>query len=218
MTSFRREAPRDQAESAFTPILRALWASDPSVLAVAFVDGEGECVDYCSSLPPFDAKVLGAHGQILVSDIVRRWVSMGFGQPHHFHVAASEREFLARRVSDDYVLVVSVTAGGVGRAVFRALERAVAALREEGGIPVPAWEPYERPLDVEIRRSVGWSYAPTAFRRRDERTPVTDVIGWWLDEDEGWVCFRVRIPGGLELTLAHDPEADRWFELTDSEP
>ncbi len=211
------EASRDQDESAFTPILRQLWASDPSVLAVSFVDFEGECVDYCSSLAPFDAKVLGAHMTIVVHDVVARFVRLGFGQPHHFHVAAGDREILVRRVSDDYLLVVAARAGGVGRAVFRALERAAEALRTEGEIEVPAWEPFEKPLDVEVRPSLGASYAPVAFRRRDERTPISDVIGWWLDDDEGWICFRVRVAGGRELTLAHDPENDRWFELTDSE-
>ena len=38
----------------------------PAGLAVAFVDLEGECVDYCSAVDPFDAKVAAA--QLLVKD------------------------------------------------------------------------------------------------------------------------------------------------------
>lgn len=207
------EAQRDQEESAFTPMLRALWSSDPSVLMACFVDREGECIDYCSSQSPFDAKVLGAHMIIVTDDVVRRSLKLGFGNPHHLHLLCSEREILIRRISDDYALIVATTPGGVGRAVLRAIEEASEALRREGAIPVPAWEPHENPLEVEVRASVSSPYAPVAFWRNDQRTPVIDVIGWWLDEDEGWVCFRVRIPGGRELTLAHSPESDRWFEL-----
>lgn len=210
------EASRDQDESAFTPILRNLWATDPAILAVCFVDREGECIDYCASLDPFDTKVLGAHVMIIISDLVRHFLELGFGEPHHLHVNADQREILARRVNDDYALVVSTRAGGMHRAVFRAIERATEDLRREGAIPVPAWEPYEKPLDVEVRPSVGSGYAPVGFHRGEERTAVSDVLGWWLDEDEGWTCFRVRVAGGRELTLAHDPESDRWFELTDS--
>jgi predicted regulator of Ras-like GTPase activity (Roadblock/LC7/MglB family) len=209
-----KEAPRDQTESAFTPILRALWTADPSVAMVCFVDRDGECIDYCSSASPFDAKVLGAHMTIIVDDVVRRSLGLGFGHPHSMHLACSDREILVRRLSDQYAIVVATAAGGVGRAVLRALEEAVEALRREGGIDVPVWEPYEAPLEVEVRGSVGSPYAPVAFWRHDERTPVTDVIGWWLDEDEGWICFRVRIPGNREVTLAHNPETNRWFELT----
>ena len=212
----RREAKRDQDESAFTPLLRALWASDRGVLAVSFVDGEGECVDYCGSIDPFDAKVLGAHMAVVVDELVRRNQRAGFGQPHHLHITADDREILARRVSDDYLLIVAVEPGGVTRAVWRGMEHTVDSLRREAGIDVPAWEPYEKPLDVEVRRSVGWPYAPVAFRRRDRRTEVADVLGRWLDEEEGWVCFRVRTVGGREVTLAHDPDDNRWFELTDS--
>jgi hypothetical protein len=143
---------------------------------------------------------------------------MSFGQPHYLHVTGAEREIVVRRVSDAYALVVETQAGGVGRAVLRALEEAAEAVRREGAIPIPTWEPYQNPLEVEVRGSVaGTAYAPTAFWRHDQRTPVADVIGWWLDEDEGWICFRVRVPGDRELTLAHDPETDRWFELTEQD-
>lgn len=211
----RTEARREEAESAFTPVLRALWAADRAVLSVSFVDGEGECIDWCGSLPAFDSKVLGAHMAVVVDGLVRHSQRAGFGQPHHLHVTADERELLARRISDEYLLVVAVEPGGVTRAVWRGMEETVDALRREAGIDVPAWEPYENPLDVEVRRSVGWPYAPVAFRRRNKRTTVDDVLGRWLDPEEGWVCFRVRTTGGRELTIAHDPEADRWFELTD---
>lgn len=211
----RAEAERDQMDSAFTPLLRALWAVDRAVLAVCFVDGEGECVDYCASLPAFDTKVIGAHMAVVIDETVRGNQRAGFGQPHHLHVTGDEREILARRVSDEYLLVVTVEAGGVTREVWRGMERTVDSLRREAGIDVPAWEPHENPLDVEVRGSVGWPYAPVAFSRRSERTEVTDVMGRWVDREEGWVCFRVRASDGRELTIAHDPDSDRWFELTD---
>ena len=64
------EAERDQMESAFTPILRqGVERIAPSVLALAFVDHEGECIDYVSSLDPFEAKVCAAHALVLVDGL-----------------------------------------------------------------------------------------------------------------------------------------------------
>ena len=63
------EADRDQSESAFTAMLRRVWRSVPNVLSVSFVDYEGECIDYVSSVDPFEAKVSAAHMQVMLNGL-----------------------------------------------------------------------------------------------------------------------------------------------------
>ena len=52
--------------TAFTSILSDLVAAVPGAVGAAFTDGEGECVDYYSEMEPFELKVLGAHGALLL--------------------------------------------------------------------------------------------------------------------------------------------------------
>ncbi len=209
-----RESPRDQDSSDFTPILRRLLHTSQSVLAVVFVDWEGECVDYCSSLPPFDAKVAGAHMLVVMADIAARASRLG-GVTRMLHVVGDSRELVARRVSDDYLLTVVVEEGGAVRRVLEAVERAVAEIRDEARLSTPSWDPVEIGLSVELRRAVGWPYAPAAFSEHGKRVEVAHVIGRWTEGAPSTggdlVCFRVRTVSGEELTLAHDPVTDRWM-------
>jgi hypothetical protein len=212
----RPESRRDQDESAFTHILRGLFESSEDVLAVTFVDGEGEAVDYCTLLQPFEAKVIGAHLEVLSDFLARSSVRLGFGHPHEVTVSASEREFLVRRVSDDYSLIVTTKSGGIERPIHAAVERCVDALRREAAIPIPAWEPMPTPLQVFVRESENWKYAPALFAEGEEFTEVAFVLGRWVDdEDERRVCFRVRTREGNEVTLAHDTGFDRWTLVPD---
>ena len=210
----RVEAPRDQNESEFTPILRRLWETDPSVLAVVFVDCEGECVDYCSSLDIFDTKVVGAQMLVTMTEFVG--ATLPFGAPYSLHVVSDRRDIWVRRVTDDYSLVVVVRADL--RAGFdpKGLDSTAASLRLEGGLSVPAWEPDVEWLDVALRQSVGWDYAPLSFERGGETVEVAAVMGRWRDGE--MVCFRVRTGGGEELTLAHHTRAGRWTVLEGEEP
>lgn len=208
------EAPRDQAASDFTPILRRLLYASPGVLAVVFVDWEGECVDYCSALPPFDAKVAGAHMQIVMSDIASRAARVG-GITRMLHLVGDDRELVVRRVSEEYVLTVVVSEGGVVRRVLEAIDRAVLEIRDEAGLSTPPWDPVDPGLHVELRSAVGWPYAPATFSERGKTVVVQHVIGRWVEGAASTggdlVCFRVRTDSGEELTLAHDPVSDRWI-------
>jgi len=209
------EAPRDQASSGFTPILRRLLGTSPAVLAVTFVDDEGECVDYCSALPPYDAKVIGAHMLVVLAEIDTPTERATRGVVRLLHLVGDRREILVRRVGDDHVLTVTVTEGGAVRRVLEAIEHTVVALRREAGLRAPAWDPVDPGLTVELRPAVGWPYAPVAFTEAGKRVVVADVLGRWIEgaPDTGGeiVCFRVRAEGGQELTLAHDPVTGRWI-------
>lgn len=210
--SWAREAPRDQAESAFTPILRRLLHRATGVLAVCFVDDEGECVDYCAALSPYDVKVTGAHFCVLMDLIGERIGKVGGGASWLVHVSGDERDFVARRLSQEYVLVVVTKPRALTRRLLGGIEQTVAELRREAGIPVPEWEPAVDAVRVDVRAAVGWSYAPTAFHEEGQRVAIADVLGRW-SEGSGQtarVCFRVRTEHGEELTLVHDRGFDRW--------
>lgn len=211
----RREQTRDQAESAFTPLLRWLWSRSPDILGVVFVDQEGECVDYCASMAPFEAKVAGAHMRVVATHVSEALATLGGGELHSVEIYGAERELIVRRLDECYLVAVVVSAGGVNHGLMDATERAVAALRDEAGVPPPPWEPHAGPIEVELRAAIGWPYAPAAFRQGGGRTPIVAVLGRWFEPGGAvggeLVCFRVRSSDGTELTLAHDISQDRWL-------
>jgi predicted regulator of Ras-like GTPase activity (Roadblock/LC7/MglB family) len=207
-----REASRDQGETAFTRVLRQLRRQRPDVLAVCFVDPEGECVDYSSELSPFDAKVSGAHLQVITEQVRRSMATLGAGEPMELQILAEDRDMLARRVDDDYVLVVVARSGAFGSELMAALDHAVLDLRDEADLPTPSWD---CPLEVETRRATGWEFAPTVCRQGSRSIRISDVLGRWIEPGQiaggELVCFRVRSDGNQELTLAYDRVRDRWL-------
>lgn len=205
------EADRDNAETAFTAPLRALVRSAPEVLAVAFVDDEGECVDYCTSLSPFEAKIAGAQLLVLVKDVTQAFEGKA-GVPNLIVVEATERCLIARRAGEGYTLAVVVAASpGITTALFVALEATLTALRVEAGIPRPDFERQKARLFADVRTSP-WGYAPEALYDRGERIEVKDVLGRWTEDGgtAGRVCFLVRVGNGEEIVLRYDEVADVW--------
>lgn len=211
--SWAREHARDLGESAFTDILRRLLYRATGLLAVAFVDSEGECVDYCSALDPFEAKVAGAQLLVTMTEMSDRVRALGGGQSFMLTVSGSSRDLVARRVSDAYMLIVVTKPRALTRRLQGGIEIAVTELRREAGIDMPDWEPVLDSVRVDVRAAIGWPYAPTAyFDETDERIGIAHVMGRWLEGTgvESRVCFRVRTDDGEELTLVHDRAHDRW--------
>lgn len=212
MTRRPPEAKRDELESAFTPILRRILQTLPTALCAVFVDTEGECIDYASSIDPFEAKVSGAHALMLVDGLRARQRKLGLHEPYALAIAGTEREIWARRITDDYMLVVVALPGAEATQMWTVLAAAAGEFRAEVGATAAPWEPTTR-LEVVVRAAVGWPYAPAAFSQHGVRVTVTDVLGRWTepgDGDEELSCFRVRTEDGQELTLVHDPNADGW--------
>lgn len=208
------EMERDQVESAFTPILRELWASVPALLAAVFVDVDGECIDYVSSLEPYEAKVNAAHLSLLVDLLRQGSQRLGLREPIALEVTGVDRELWGRRISNEHLLA-AVLAPGFDRAQLRGLlSRAGSRFRDEVGIERPAWEPSSDSLDVAVRAAVGWAYAPESFTQDGMRVGVVHVMGRWLeptpDHPEPCVCFLVRTDEGREVTLVHDPNVNAW--------
>ena len=208
------EGPRDELETAFTPILRRVWTEVPSVLSAAFVDHEGECIDYVSSLDPYEAKVSAAHTTMLFEQLRTRQHKLGFAEPVTLMISATLRELWARRVTDEHLLVAISAHGAEAAGIGPVLERAAAEFRREVGVELPVWEP-SPPLEVVVRAAVGWPFAPAAFTAEGVRVVVSDVLGRWVEHPEApgieeRTCFRVRTDDGRELTLVHDPARPGW--------
>lgn len=217
-------------------ILRPIWASDPSVLAAAFVDMEGECVDYVASIDPFDAKVIGAQLLVVMLDAAERLRTIAHGEALELMISAEHREFLVRRLDDDYLVVVATEGGALNKAIIAAVDRAAVTLGREAGMhvpPVPRTSPSSPPpdptlrwVDVELRPSARWDYAPVAFEEstalrggssastEPARMAVVHVLGRYRDGEQ--VCFRIRAEDGRELTLAHDLPSGRWLLLQET--
>ena len=208
---------RDQNESAFTGILRRLWHSVPNLLSAAFVDLEGECIDYVSSVDPFEAKVAGAHVQVMLNALRDTRTAVNSGEPYALEITTDTHELWGRRVTDEHVLVVLLLPG-CDRAQLRLVMREVsAAFRVEAGFDSPAWDAQAQRLRVRVRPTDIWPYAPDAFWQSEERMDVSDVLGRWHEPRAGVVgphgsriCFRVRTVSGQELTLVHHVLNDLW--------
>jgi predicted regulator of Ras-like GTPase activity (Roadblock/LC7/MglB family) len=208
------EAPRDQAESEFTGILRRLADGAPEFLAAAFVDVEGECIDYVSRIDPYDAKVTAAHMHMVLGSLSGSRDKLGLGEPFALEISADEREIWVQRVSGDYVLVV-VLAPGFDRSELRAaIACANTEFRAAVGLDMPQWEGSGRRLSVRVRAATGWTYAPQTFSLAGAQITISDVLGRWTESTglrgDELVCFRVRTDAGQELTLVHDPEGNGW--------
>jgi hypothetical protein len=212
------EGPRDELETAFTPILRRVWTEVSTVLSVAFVDHEGECIDYVSSLDAFEAKVSAAHATMLIEQLRSRQQKLGLSVPVMLMIGATRRELWARRVTEEHLLVAISAHGAEAAGIAPVLERAAAEFRREVAAALPPWEA-SPPLEVVLRAAVGWPYAPAAFTEEGVRVVVTDVLGRWTEHpDEPGIeertCFRVRTDDGRELTLVHDPARPGWLVRT----
>jgi hypothetical protein len=211
----RREAPRDTAESAFTPILRRLWDQLPSLVSAAFVDTEGECIDYISRIEPFEAKVNAAHLHMLLESLSAAWSKSGKGQAFGLEIDASRRAACVRRIGDEYMLVAVLDTGGDALEREDAIMLACAEFRLEVGLDRPSWEAAQRKLSVRVRAATGWTYAPQGYSEGGVRVTITDVLGRWTESGgvlgDELVCFRVRTDDGRELTLVHDPGGDGWI-------
>jgi hypothetical protein len=210
------EAPRDQLETTFTPMLRRAFEALPAMLAIAFVDKEGECIDYVSAIDPYDIKVSAAHAFILVDGLVVRAEKLGLSFPFALELAAEQRSLCVRRMCEEYVAVALVAPDADRSKLEHLMGELSREFRSEAGIEAPPWD-RSRGLEVIVRSAVGWDYAPQELRDGGLRVAVTDVLGRWTEpmSEEGGqdevVCFRVRTQDGQEITLVHDPSGDGWL-------
>ena len=95
------EVERDESDTAFTPILRQVRSAVPPVLVAAFVDSQGECIDYVSSIDPYDAKVYAAHLLVLMDAVRESRAKLGLPDAVGLEIAGSEQGASDRSRSRD---------------------------------------------------------------------------------------------------------------------
>jgi predicted regulator of Ras-like GTPase activity (Roadblock/LC7/MglB family) len=184
----------------FTTILSELVSRVPGAYACAFVDTQGETVDYAGAIEPFDVKVAAAHMGIVL-DHVDRYGKLG--EVRHLVIRGATKSFVVRRLPDGYALTLLLRK----RAGFAVSQRAFAACEHALAIEAgwhrsdtkPAWYPI--PVDVDCRGR------PTSIGEPRCRVEVLGAVAGLPPRERG---FRVRTDAGAELTLVC--EAKRcWY-------
>ena len=211
----RKEAERDQVAGVFTLLLRDLMVHG-RVLAAVLVDKEGECVDYCSAVAPYEAKVAGALLSLVLRQVGHFAAATDIGRVGTVELHGEGKGLAVRNLGEGYCLVVLTEAGGVDQELAAAMRRVCIRLREEAGLTPPTWDSDEPGLWVATREATGWPFAPVAFMEGDsDPVAIVDVIGRW--EEHGGLtgsqltCFRVRLEDGTEETLAFDESEALWM-------
>jgi len=220
----RRSArARDQQLTAFAPMLAELISRVPGALAAAFVDVEGETVEYWGSLDSFDIKVAAAHLQIELAQLAR---STLFGEPRTLMIRGERRSFIARVLPDAYALVVLLGRRARFTPSRRAFDVCEAAIRREAGwsrLPGP-WYVVEVSYDRQGRPTRLHLPSPGSYRpppRPTSTGPATpesapsapakltrgiaaEVLGTLAGLQPQERGYRVRLASGKELTLVRE--------------
>ena len=208
-----RSLRRDRPPTAFATLLEGLYRAHEGILAAVFVDDQGECIDYCTVLDPYEALVSAATWLTVTSELTRVAERVGAGALLQWIFEGERGDVIARRVTPEHVLVVMLAESGLSGRLLSAMGALAEALRQEASAPAPPWDPEHEPLDVEVRQAQGWDYAPVQVRQGERVWSVGDVLGRWTERGAispvDLICFRVRIDDH-ELTLVHDPWLQRW--------
>ncbi len=214
-TSSHVETPRDRDETAFTPILREIWRAHAQVRAVTFVDITGECVDYCASLDPYEAQVLGAHLSVLMSQLRTSALRMGLVGPRFLRITAEKFELMVLRVSAAYALCIAIDAGSSVHRIVSAALAAIPKICQEMGSAHFLTKGVLAAAEVELEGDLASNYRPKRFREQGVAYDVSEVLGVWSESPPQYPApirgFRVRTDRGLEVNLVHDLEHNRWY-------
>jgi hypothetical protein len=114
----------------FTGILEGLVAGVPGALGAVFTAGDGECVDYYCEMDPYDLKVIGAHGSLMLQQLQGSLLA-----PFSLVVVSGRRLCLwILPLGESYVLTLVLERRTWGGGLDVALERAATMLRLEARI------------------------------------------------------------------------------------
>ena len=107
------------AFSVFTEILEELVKGVPGAQGAIFVDWEGESVaEFAARGSTNSIRLVGAHWGIIYFLARRRLESTGIGDPVQLLLYFERQQLLIHRVTDEYLLVLSLKReGNVGRAL-----------------------------------------------------------------------------------------------------
>lgn len=202
----RQLSERTQAFTSFTAILERLVRSCAGVLGAAFVDAEGETVDYAGTVDSFAIKVAAAHMRIILheaADLPALGASI-----RELTIRGTDRGFLIRAMPEGYAIVLVLS-----RRVFsvssRAMQLAEHELIREAVLPIrDRRETIWRLVDVET--SAGDRRRPGKLRLGSEWEALETILGLVAGLPSRERGFRVRLQSGAELTLVREPHA-RWY-------
>jgi hypothetical protein len=197
--------PRAQGSNVFTALLQDLQGVCPGCRAVAFVDPEGEAVDYAGRGDEFDIKVAAAHWRIVLEEAQ----ALPQGAARRAIVTCARRSYVIERLPEGYALVLICAR----RAAFQVSERALGAcirgLCHEAGFqierPIATWVPVEVYPRHPRRRRPEWAHVDGAW----QSVEVLGVLMGLRPSERG---YRVRLAGGAEVTLVREPLGHWWMD------
>ncbi len=211
MKRLRRGALRDQSDSPFSAILARL-CDDSGALAAAFVDAEGETVDYAGLLTPYEIKVAAAEWRIVLA-VVQTAKVPGFHQVSELVVRAAGRTFAIVALPDGYAIALCLPRRGFTLS-RRAVAQGMRELAHEAGLDLPQSRSQSTWARVRVRTPPG---APRVQRRPDAVwlneawSPLT-ILGRYQARDlsRSERGYLARLASGAEVFLVREP-LGVWF-------
>lgn len=201
----RPPPPRSQTASAFTGLLQDLQSGCPGCRAVAFVDREGETVDFTGSGDEFDIKVAAAHWRIILQEVD----ALPPGPARRLVVDNARRSYVIEALPEGYALVLVFARRAAFHVSERALGACLRALCREAGFsatrPVATWAPVEVYPRHPRRRRPEWAHIGGSWQ-------AVDVLGVLMGLRPSERGYRVRLSGGAEVTLVREPLGHWWVD------
>lgn len=118
-----------EQKSGFYPILETLVGEVQGARAAIFCDGEGESIDFCGDMDPYDIKVIGAYGAIILDRLAGR----PDRAPELVVISCRRLTICLRRV-ETYILTLVLRRRTFAAGMDEAIERAVRKFVMEAGI------------------------------------------------------------------------------------
>lgn len=204
----RRPSERVQLVTPFTRILEQLVRACPGALGAAFVDAEGEAVDYAGAIDSFAIKIAAAHMRILLHE-VSRLPALGADSARELMLRGQSRTFCIRAMPEGYAIVLLLSRGACSVSP-RAMQVAERRLAAEAALPVRShgfdtlWYPTEVETASKDHRR------PRTVRLGTTWEPLDTILGAVAGLPSRERGYRVRLRSGAELTLIREPGA-RWY-------
>jgi hypothetical protein len=118
-----------EEKSSFFPILESLLNEVQEAEAAIFSDAEGESIEFCGNMDPYDIKIIGAYAAILMPLLRTRHNS----SPHTLIISCSRRTLYLRHM-ETYILTLVLRRRTYTAGLEEAVERAAGRFIKEAGL------------------------------------------------------------------------------------
>ncbi len=116
----------------FHYLLTNLLADVPGAVAAAFLDGDGEVVEWVTRHgEPFAVKVEGAYHAVFLRELAAPLERLGFGRLRRYMLVGSRFVALTHLLPDGYYVVLLIERGDSAAQAWHHLERVAAVLGRE---------------------------------------------------------------------------------------